>query len=92
MFTALFGSGERGAGCRAAPRVELSSIFRAGDAACGGEQEAGNPCFLAAFGKVKRELLRTELGNENYQLYQKLEQVGNWSGMQARLPFLIEIN
>ncbi len=48
--------------------------------------------FKGPFASVKEELLRAELGEENLEIYKRLKSLGNWSGVQARLPFLMEID
>jgi protease-4 len=48
--------------------------------------------FKGPFGKVKEEVLRAELGNENFELFRRMEAIRSMSGMQARLPFLLEID
>ncbi len=45
-----------------------------------------------SFTKVAKEnLLKEELGLENYTIYKNLKQFSNLKGVQARMPFVIEI-
>jgi protease-4 len=39
----------------------------------------------------KDAVLKSELGQENYQMYKNLKQVTEWQGIQARIPFIFEI-
>ncbi len=43
------------------------------------------------FGSVKQQILEDEIGEENLKIYNKLQQFGDWKGLQTRLPFLLEI-
>lgn len=47
--------------------------------------------FSGPFGSVKQQMLEEEIGTENLKVYNKLKQFGDWKGLQARLPFLLEI-
>ncbi len=47
--------------------------------------------FSGPFGSVKQQILEEEIGTENLKVYNKLQQFGDWKGLQARLPFLLEI-
>ena len=40
----------------------------------------------------KEKLLQSELGEENYRVYKQIEEFSNWKGVQARVPFLFNIN
>lgn len=44
------------------------------------------------FAATKEELLIEEFGEENYKIYQSLKQVSKSSGIQARLPYVLDIN
>jgi protease-4 len=41
--------------------------------------------------KAKENLLKEELGLENYNIYKSIKQFSELKGVQARLPFIIEI-
>ncbi|MGB5463223.1 MAG: signal peptide peptidase SppA, partial [Aureibaculum sp.] len=41
--------------------------------------------------KVKENLLKEELGLENYNIYKSIKQFSELKGAQARLPFIIDI-
>ena len=43
------------------------------------------------FGSVKQQILEEEIGTENLEIYNTLQQFGDWKGLQTRLPFLLEI-
>ncbi len=43
------------------------------------------------FGKTKGELLSEELGEEYYTIYRQLKQMQSAEGVQARMPYLLEI-
>lgn len=47
---------------------------------------------IMPFGRVKTQLLKEEIGEEQFEVYQKLKKFGTWKGVQTRLPFLMEIN
>jgi len=47
--------------------------------------------FKSPFQASKESILRTELGEENYKMYQSIKEFKDLKGIQARLPFLIEI-
>ncbi len=44
------------------------------------------------FVKTKEKFLANELGEENYKMYQTIKQFKNLKGIQARIPFIMEIN
>ncbi|RXP58638.1 signal peptide peptidase SppA [Lutibacter sp. HS1-25] len=44
------------------------------------------------FASSKEEMMIKEFGEANYKLYQNLKQFSQITGIQARLPFLVEIN
>ncbi|CAL2102196.1 Protease-4 [Tenacibaculum sp. 190130A14a] len=47
---------------------------------------------LSPFGKVSRdEIIKEALGEENFRLYNNINQMRNLKGIQARLPFILEI-
>ena len=47
---------------------------------------------FSPFAKVsKEEVLKEALGDENYQLYNNINQMKNLKGVQARIPFIFEI-
>lgn len=48
--------------------------------------------FKGPFGSVKQGLIKEELGSEYYELYEQVKQFSEWKGIQARLPFMIEID
>lgn len=43
------------------------------------------------FMKTKEKVLIEELGEENYKIYQNIKQLSKLEGVQARLPFVIDI-
>lgn len=43
------------------------------------------------FSKAKSEILKEELGEEYFKIYQKLKQASQTKGVQAKLPFMLEI-
>ena len=43
------------------------------------------------FGSVKQQILEEEIGVENLKIYNRIQQFGDWKGLQTRLPFLLEI-
>ena len=43
------------------------------------------------FAKSKEKLIIEELGEENYKMYQNLKQVSKLKGIQARIPFVLDI-
>ncbi len=43
------------------------------------------------FGKAKEQILKEELGEENFQIYTNLKHISNKKGVQARMPFILEI-
>jgi protease-4 len=48
--------------------------------------------FKGPFARVKENMLKTELGESNYQALQRIKEFSELKGIQTRLPFLIEIN
>ena len=52
-------------------------------------QDAFNPFSLSA--KAKEDLLKGELGLENYNIYKSMKQFTDVKGIQARMPFVFEI-
>ncbi len=52
-------------------------------------KDAFKPFSLSA--KAKENLLKEELGLENYNIYKNIKQFSELKGVQARLPFIIEI-
>jgi len=53
-------------------------------------KDAFKPFSLSA--EAKENLLKEELGVENYTIYKTIKQFSNLKGIQARMPFVIEIN
>ena len=47
--------------------------------------------FSGPFASVKKQLLVNEIGQENFELYKTVEQFNQWKGLQARLPYFLEI-
>jgi protease-4 len=47
--------------------------------------------FKGPFGMVKENLLKSELGESNYEAFQRIKQFTELRGIQTRLPFLLEI-
>ena len=47
--------------------------------------------FKGPFASVKQNLIKSELGEMNYEAFQKIKEVSDWKGIQTRLPFLLEI-
>ena len=45
-----------------------------------------------SFVKSKEQLLKDEFGEESYKLYKSIKQVSTMKGIQARLPYIIEIH
>jgi len=43
------------------------------------------------FVKTKEKIMVDELGQENYKIYQTIKQFSNLKGIQARIPFIMEI-
>ncbi|SDW42270.1 protease-4 [Lutibacter oricola] len=43
------------------------------------------------FSKAKEDILKEELGEENYKIYKNIKQISNLKGVQARLPYILEI-
>jgi protease-4 len=43
------------------------------------------------FIKTKEKVLIEEIGEDNYRTYQKLKQISRLKGIQARIPFIINI-
>lgn len=48
--------------------------------------------FQFPFAKSSNTILKEELGSEYFTLYNKFKALANINGVQARLPFLLEIN
>ena len=48
--------------------------------------------FSGPFGRVKTQVLKEEIGEEQFEVYQKLKKFGAWKGVQTRLPYLLEIH
>lgn len=47
--------------------------------------------FKSPFSNETRNILKEELGFENYKIYESLKQISSFKGIQTRLPFVIEI-
>lgn len=47
--------------------------------------------FSGPFGSIKEQLLLDEIGEENLKLFRHAQNFDNWTGIQTRLPFLLEI-
>ena len=47
--------------------------------------------FSGPFGSIKEQLLLDEIGEENLKLFKHVQNFDNWTGIQTRLPFLLEI-
>jgi protease-4 len=47
--------------------------------------------FWGPFGSIKEQLLLDEIGEENLKLFKHVQNFDNWTGIQTRLPFLLEI-
>lgn len=47
--------------------------------------------FKSPLQMSKESILKTELGEENYKIYQSIKQFTDLKGIQTRLPFLIDI-
>lgn len=48
--------------------------------------------FKGPFARARESQIREELGEVNYEAYQKIREIGNLSGIQTRLPYLLEIH
>src|SRR5690606_14442971 len=46
---------------------------------------------ISPFGKAKSALLREEIGEENYVLFERIKQLNNRKGVQALLPYELSI-
>ncbi|WP_299712115.1 signal peptide peptidase SppA [uncultured Tenacibaculum sp.] len=47
---------------------------------------------ISPFGKVnKEEVLKEALGDENYRLFSKINELKNLKGIQARMPYILDI-
>lgn len=56
------------------------------------DQSLKNMFGGSSFIRSKKDAaLKSELGQENYQMYKNLKQVTEWQGIQARIPFIFEI-
>jgi len=40
----------------------------------------------------KKEILKETLGEQNYRLYHNINKVQEFKGIQARVPFMFDIN
>jgi protease-4 len=47
--------------------------------------------FSGPFGSIKQQLLLDEIGEENLKMLKRAKNFDNWTGIQTRLPFLLEI-
>ena len=47
--------------------------------------------FKGPFARARENQIREELGEVNYEAYQKIREIGNLRGIQTRLPYLLEI-
>lgn len=47
--------------------------------------------FKSPFSSKKQSIIKSELGEENYKIYQSIKQFTDLKGIQTRLPYLIEI-
>jgi len=52
-------------------------------------EDAFNPFSFSA--KAKQQLLKEELGLENYNIYKNMKQFAELKGVQAKMPFVFEI-
>ena len=52
-------------------------------------EDAFSPFSISA--EVKEKLIQEELGLENYNIYKSMKQFTNLKGIQARMPFILEI-
>ncbi len=48
--------------------------------------------FKSPFGVDSRSIITQELGNEYYEVYENMKALSKLKGVQARVPFLIQIN
>lgn len=48
--------------------------------------------FRGPFAKVKENVLKSELGESNYEAFQRIKEFSKLKGVQTRLPFLLEIH
>ena len=48
--------------------------------------------FKGPFAQVKENLIKSELGESNYEALQRIKAFSDLKGIQTRLPFLLEIN
>ena len=48
--------------------------------------------FKGPFARASESQIREELGEVNYEAYKKIREIGNLSGIQTRLPYLLEIH
>jgi protease-4 len=56
------------------------------------KKELKDALKLSPFAKAsKEEILKEALGNENYQLYNNINQMKKLKGIQARMPFILQI-
>jgi hypothetical protein len=47
--------------------------------------------FKGPFARIKEDMLKSELGESNYEALQRIKQFSKLKGVQTRLPFLLEI-
>jgi protease-4 len=52
-------------------------------------EDAFNPFSISA--KAKEKLIKEELGKESYTIYKRVKQFADLKGIQARMPFVLEI-
>lgn len=55
------------------------------------EKELKDAFSMSPFGKIKEKMVIKEIGAENYQFYKTLQTYQKMEGIQARLPYDIEI-
>ena len=48
--------------------------------------------FKGPFSRVKQSLIKEELGETTYEAFQRIREINDLKGIQARLPFLLEIH
>ena len=48
--------------------------------------------FKGPFSRVKESLIKEELGETTYEAFQRIREINDLKGIQARLPFLLEIH
>ncbi len=47
--------------------------------------------FSGPFGSIKQQMLLDEIGAENLKIFKRIQKFDDWTGIQTRLPFLLEI-